>query len=207
MPDLIPRWTSDKGTCSGKIIYYFQYQIIISNIFFLHTSFRFPISFSKSNDSSFKTRRSNNSGRLNVAIYSFTTIKRILFDPKFFSLREKAIKPSCRARSRFTTSSVRSTMETKSPRWFLIFEMKYFFFFYFVVLNVHYKIVQFFWLLDHFDHLDFHQVYVKQMYFYKKAKVQCHYINYSHLLIKFINKNKKFSFRNRYNTSNSFINR
>ena len=38
-----------------------------------HTSLRFPMSFSKSNDSSFSTRRSNSSGRLNVVKYSFTT--------------------------------------------------------------------------------------------------------------------------------------
>jgi hypothetical protein len=43
----------------------------------IHTSFRLPISFSKSNDSSFNTRRSNNSGRLNVEIYSLTKINSI----------------------------------------------------------------------------------------------------------------------------------
>ena len=47
-------------------------------ISFINTSFRLPISFSKSNDSSFKTRRSNNSGRLNVDRYSLTKVNSII---------------------------------------------------------------------------------------------------------------------------------
>jgi hypothetical protein len=70
--------------------------------------------------------------------------------------------------------------------------MKYYFFVYFVVLNVHYKIVQFFVLLDRFDHLDFHQVYVKQMYFYQMKDIQSYYIFISTYLLNSLIKTKNF---------------